>query len=436
MIYQPYFLITDYIYFFLLAIGIILGWWARHSRLFHQIISTVYSKKGLFSLIIITCYFTIGTLDSIHFTVEKETHNFHRGQVVSLFDIIVPSLHQTEKTYSRPLAHTLFVPEGVQDSEDWYYPRLNITKQQSNIINRIVIALSVSILLLAILMALTYRHFKNKPDFPIKTLYGTLFSLVLMLFLVICLTESFHLLGTDKVGNDVLYVSLKSIRTAIILGALTILIMLPFAVFLGMGAGYWGGKVDDTIQFIYTTLSSIPGVLLIIASVLSLQFYIDRHSEWFSTMSIRADVRLLLLCLILGITSWTSLCRVIRAETLKIRELEYVQAAKVLGTPAYKILTRHIFPNVLHIILITIILDFSGLILAEAVLTYVGVGVDPTMYSWGNMIDAARMELARTPIVWWPLASAFSLMFLFVLAINMYVDVLRDAIDPKTVTTP
>ena len=84
----------------------------------------------------------------------------------------------------------------------------------------------------------------------------------------------------------------------------------------------------------------------------------------------------------------------------------------------------------MHIILITIILDFSLLVLAEAVLTYVGVGVDPTTYSWGNMIDAARMELARTPAVWWPIASAFTFMFLFILAINVYVDVLRDKLEP------
>jgi len=105
--------------------------------------------------------------------------------------------------------------------------------------------------------------------------------------------------------------------------------------------------------------------------------------------------------MILGITSWTGLCRLLRAETLKIREIDYVQAAHAMGVKHRKTISRHIIPNVMHIILITVVLDFSSLVLAEAVLSYVGVGVDPTTMSWGNMINSARLELAREPIVWW-----------------------------------
>jgi peptide/nickel transport system permease protein len=140
---------------------------------------------------------------------------------------------------------------------------------------------------------------------------------------------------------------------------------------------------------------------------------------------------LLFLCLILGVTSWTGLCRLLRGETLKLRELDYVQASQAFGVHHFTILYRHVLPNVLHIVLITVVLDFSGLVLAEAVLSYVNIGVDPTTNSWGNMINSARLELAREPIVWWSLVAAFGFMFTLVLAANLFSDVVRDAFDPR-----
>ena len=125
------------------------------------------------------------------------------------------------------------------------------------------------------------------------------------------------------------------------------------------------------------------------------------------------------------------MCRLLRGETLKLRELEYVQAARAFGVSNTSILTRHILPNVMHIVLITVVMDFSGLVLAEAVLSYVGVGVDPTMISFGNMINAARLEMAREPMVWWSLASAFVFMLLMVLSANLFADSVRDAFDPR-----
>jgi peptide/nickel transport system permease protein len=122
----------------------------------------------------------------------------------------------------------------------------------------------------------------------------------------------------------------------------------------------------------------------------------------------------------------------LRGETLKLTEMEYVQAAQAFGVSHWKIMARHILPNVMHIVLITVTLDFSALVLAEAVLAYVGVGVDPTMNSWGNMINSARLELAREPLVWWPLAAAFVFMFALVLAANLFADAVRDAFDPRS----
>ena len=130
-------------------------------------------------------------------------------------------------------------------------------------------------------------------------------------------------------------------------------------------------------------------------------------------------------------TSWTGLCRLLRGETLKLRELDFVHAAQAFGVGPWRIMLRHVLPNVIHIVIITTVLGFSGLVLAEAVLSYVGVGVDPAMNSFGTMINSARLEMAREPIVWWSLAAAFVFMFVLVLSANLFADAVRDALDPR-----
>ena len=145
-------------------------------------------------------------------------------------------------------------------------------------------------------------------------------------------------------------------------------------------------------------------------------------------------MRLLFLIVILGVTSWTGLCRLLRAETLKISQVDFVTAARAFGVSKFGIIRKHIIPNLMHIILIAVVLDFSGLVLAEAVLSYVGVGVDPTMHSWGNMINQARLEMAREPMVWWSLFSAFVFMFVLVLSANLFSDRVQMVLDPRNNT--
>jgi peptide/nickel transport system permease protein len=136
--------------------------------------------------------------------------------------------------------------------------------------------------------------------------------------------------------------------------------------------------------------------------------------------------------MILGFTGWAGLCRLLRAETLKLRELEYVQAARAFGVSHWRIMTRHLLPNVAHLVLITVVLEFSGLVLYEAVLSYLGIGVDPSMNSFGSMIDGARLEMSRDPMIWWNLLTAFLFMLALVLAANLFADAVRDAFDPRT----
>ncbi len=268
-------------------------------------------------------------------------------------------------------------------------------------------------------------------DVPWKVIHLTLGAVLVTLTVSLTLSNYYHILGTDKIGQDVYYQALKSVRTGLIIGTLTTLVMLPFAVLMGLMAGYFRGWIDDVIQYLYTTLSSIPGVLLIAAAILMLQVYMAKHSDDFVSLEQRADMRLLFLCIILGITSWTGLCRMLRGETMKLREVDYVQATQAFGVGDFTIILRHLLPNVMHIVMISIVLDFSGLVLAEAVLSYINIGVDPSMHSWGNMINSARLEMAREPIVWWSLAAAFVFMFVLVLAANLFSDAVRDAFDPR-----
>ena len=219
-----------------------------------------------------------------------------------------------------------------------------------------------------------------------------------------------HLLGTDRIGNDVLLLSLKSVRTGIIIGLLTTLIAIPFALLMGILAGYYGGWLDDVIQYVYTVVSSIPTVLFVAAFIVIF------------------GVGLPQLCVAMGLAYMIYL---LRAETLRLRESEFVSAAVALGTPSWRILLKHILPNVLHVVIITTVLRFSSEVLAEALLTYLGIGVGAETMSWGVMINDARSELTRDPVIWWKLTAAFVFMLGLVLPANLFGDAVRDALDPR-----
>jgi peptide/nickel transport system permease protein len=269
------------------------------------------------------------------------------------------------------------------------------------------------------------------PAWRAAWLSASALGLLLSLGVALSWGEGYHVLGTDQTGNDVLYSALKSVRTAFVIGSLATIATLPLALTLGIAAGYFKGWVDDAIQYLYTVLSSVPNILLIAACVLMVQVFLDKHTELFETGLERADLKVFLLCVILGVTGWAGLCRLLRAETLKLRELEFVQAATAFGAGPWRIMRRHILPNVMHLVLITTVIDFSSLILYEAVLSYVGVGVDPSMNSFGGMINLARSEMSRDPTVWWSFASAFVFMVSIVLAANLFADAVRDAFDPR-----
>lgn len=402
------------------------------------------SPTAMVSLALLLFFLIIGLLDSVHYKSTRSPSN----DIVSLLDDIAQPLRErNEKTYSAPFAIYLYSKEMlVQDdgTTRWDYPRLkfggsylsNPQDHIGDILKKAGIGFLGNASLVLIIMAVLWQTLTSSrttlfTSKSAKAVWCSAFIVVTFMGTLSYLSLFYHVFGTDKVGEDVFYQTLKSIRTGLVIGTLTTIIMLPMAILFGILAGFFRGWIDDVIQYVYTTLNSIPSVLLIAASILSVQVYMANHEEAYANVLIRADMRLLFLCLILGVTNWTGLCRLLRAETLKLREMEYVQAAEALGVKNATILMRHILPNVMHIVLIAVVLDFSSLVLAEAVLSYINIGVDPTTYSWGNMINSARLEMARDPVVWWSLTAAFVFMFALVLAANLFADKVRDAFDPR-----
>lgn len=436
---------SDALFFLLIAVAVAGGVWAsrvEHLRLSWRKVGA--SPVGMAAATLLSAFVLVAVLDSLHYRERLPgAQENYAVEVHSALDALLTGLRtRTEKTYSAPLATQLFAKETAEADQSRGFPRLKhggahlgatTAGHGDDVLQHAVQGLGLGVVVWFGLFLLLTPLRRATPHLAWRAALATLLLLCLAAGPVAALSAHYHVLGTDKVGQDVLYLTLKSIRTGLLIGTLTTLIMLPAAVVLGLLAGYAGGWIDDVIQYLYTTLNSIPGVLLIAAAVLMMQVTIDTHPEWFATTAERADARLLALCAILGITSWTGLCRLLRGEALKLRELEYVQAARALGVSGTRILWRHILPNVMHIVMIAIVMDFSGLVLAEAVLSYVGIGVDPNTISFGTMINTARMELAREPMVWWSLAAAFVFMFVLVLAANLFADVVRDAFDPRAV---
>ena len=441
---------TDILVWILTFVLLIWGWRLSRSleskRKWHQIFR---SSIAMVSAIVLGFYMFFALIDSVHFKVTEPTEKsgIFEGEIVSMLDIAM--MHQkvySERTYSAPFATVEYAKSIVVD-ENGVTRQVNLPLKHvspEDPFRASFIAILTGAVLSGVLLLLhlwwigrgdvrqrAREIWRGETQLPWRAGYVVFILLVVIVTWLYMMSFSYHVLGTDKVGGDVLYASLKSIRTGVLIGILTTLVTLPLAIFLGVSAGYFRGWVDDLIQYLYTTLSSIPGVLLIAAGVLMMQVMMDNHPEWFASTIERSDLRLLFLILILGVTSWTGLCRLLRAETLRISQMDYVTAAKAFGVSKWRIMARHIVPNLTHIILISVVLDFSGLVLAEAVLSYVGVGVDPTMYSWGNMINQARLEMAREPMVWWSLFSSFIFMFILVLAANLFSDRVQHVLDPR-----
>ena len=250
--------------------------------------------------------------------------------------------------------------------------------------------------------------------------------------------RNMHLLfGTDVAGRSVFLRSIYSIRVAILVGVVTGFISVAIGSLLGLAAGYFGGWVDGVVTWLYSTFASIPNIVMLM--VLAYMFRGGEIDAWLNDLTGdrfgwliggTLDETLIPVFVAFSATFWIGPCRVIRGETLKLRESEYVQASQVMGYSRVRILLRHILPNISHLMLINFSLLFIGAIKSEVILSFLGIGVQSGA-SWGLMIDAARDEVLND--FFWQIGAATALMFGLVLAFNILSDALQDILDPKHV---
>ena len=218
--------------------------------------------------------------------------------------------------------------------------------------------------------------------------------------------------GADKWGQDVLLKTIKGAETSILVGLLSALLAVVIGTFLGAIAGYFGGWIDDVLNWFYNIFTSIPYLLLVLAIAAVLQ-----------------QKGILSIVLILGLTGWTGVFRLVRAEYMKHKSREYVLAAKAIGVSHLRRMFVHIFPNVSHIALVQISILVVSFIKSEVILSFLGFGVPVGVVSWGSILNEAQSELILGK--WWQLAAASIAMAILVTAFSMFTDALRDALDPK-----
>jgi peptide/nickel transport system permease protein len=243
-----------------------------------------------------------------------------------------------------------------------------------------------------------------------------------------------YLLGTDYLGRDVLLRSVFAVRTAVKVGLTASLIAVLFGVTLGILSGYFGGTTDDLVTWVHSTFAAIPSLLFILAFSLLVTkgFLPDSLQRGFEQAArcLGTEPGMFAVYLGIGLTSWISLCRVVRAETLRLRGTGYVLAAKSMGEPDRVILFRHILPNLMHVVIVYFTMIFAQAVMSEVIVSYLGLGVqfEP---SWGLMIAQGQERLWRG--IWWEVGAATAFLFILVLSLNFLGDALRDALDPKIV---
>jgi peptide/nickel transport system permease protein len=239
-------------------------------------------------------------------------------------------------------------------------------------------------------------------------------------------------MGTDYQGRDVFWRAVAGTSTAIKVGALASLLSALIGVALGAAAGYFGGWIDDFVVWIYSSFASMPTLLFILAFALlvSKGFLFPPLADFLKSTAetFGSDMGMMAIYLGIGLTGWVSLCRVVRGETMRLRELAYVQAAKAMGFSSMRIIIKHIIPNLFHLVIIYFTMRFAYAIMTEVIVSYLGLGVEMAP-SWGVMIADGQERLWRG--IWWEVAAATGFMFFLVLSLHTLGDSLRDILDPR-----
>ncbi len=219
-----------------------------------------------------------------------------------------------------------------------------------------------------------------------------------------------HLLGTDELGRDVLTRALYAGQVSLGIGFVVAFVSIVLGVALGLIAGFYGGLADDSINAMIQIIRGIPTLFLLI------------------TLSVIFRPDPLELALFFGILGWTENARLVRGQVFSVRQRDYVEAARVVGVPTWRILARHILPNISSIVLVVAGFEVAGAIIGESGLSFLGLGVQPPTASWGNMLSSALDNISRAP---WLIVAPGLFIFFTVLCIFLFADGVRDAMDPR-----
>ena len=234
-----------------------------------------------------------------------------------------------------------------------------------------------------------------------------------------------HLFGTDTVGRDLFARTIYGGQISLLIGLTAVIIEMLFGIVIGAVAGYYGGIIDSILMRITEAMLNIPEIFLLLVMAKFFGGKIGNIELFGRTYS----GSVIVIVVIIGLTSWMYLARIVRAEFLSIKENEFILAARATGTPNSQIIFRHILPNSMAPIVVSATLGVANAILAEAYISFLGLGVQPPTATWGNMLDGANNYLESAPWMWF---FPGLLILLTVLSINFLGDGLRDALDPRS----
>ena len=240
-----------------------------------------------------------------------------------------------------------------------------------------------------------------------------------------------HWCGTDIHGRDLTARIAYGARVSLLVGAVGALVSLIIGVSWGAIAGYVGGRIDDWMMRVVDILYSLPSIIFVIVLITTLE---ELLKAWFVRRfggELGAMVRLFFLFVGLGAVSWLTMARIVRGQVLSLRTRSFVHASRTLGATHGRILWRHILPNVLGIVIVYLTLTVPSIILYESFLSYLGLGIQPPMASWGSLIAEGANQLNAIRIYWWLVVFPCLALVLTLLALNFLGDGLRDAFDPR-----
>ncbi|MFO7583094.1 MAG: ABC transporter permease [Anaerolineales bacterium] len=231
--------------------------------------------------------------------------------------------------------------------------------------------------------------------------------------------------GTDTIGRDILARTIYGGQISLMIGLASVVVMLFVGILVGALSGYFGGWIDAILMRFTEALISIPAIFLLLVMA---KFFGGKVPD-IQMFGRSFSGSVIVIIIILGLTSWMSLARIVRAEFLSLKENDFVLAARAIGTPTWQIIFRHILPNTIAPIVVAATLGVARAIISEAYISFLGLGVQPPTATWGNMLEGAYNYIEKAPWLW---IFPSSLILLTVLSINFVGDGLRDALDPRS----